>query len=61
MAEIKKGDVVGLKSGGVTMTVEALGDYSPTGPDDGIACVWHEGSKVMRDVFDRAVLRIIEL
>ena len=39
MAEIKKGDVVGLKSNGVTMTVESLGDYHPTGPEDGIACV----------------------
>ena len=60
MAEIKKGDVVGLKSGGVSMTVESVGDYSPVGPEDGVACVWYEGKQVMRDVFDRAVLRFIE-
>ena len=61
MAEIKKGNVVGLKSGGVSMTVESVGDYSPAGPDDGAACVWHDGNKVMRDVFDCAALRVLEL
>ena len=60
MAELKKGDVVRPKSGGVTMTVGSLGDYSPTGPEDGIACVWCEGKQVMRGVFDRAVFRFIE-
>jgi uncharacterized protein YodC (DUF2158 family) len=61
MTEIKKGDVVGLKSGGAAMTVESLGDYSPTGPEDGVACVWYEDKKIVRDVFDRASLRVLDM
>ncbi len=60
MAEIRKGNVVGLKSGSVSMVVESVGDYSPTGPEDGAACVWHEGSKIMRDAFDCAVLHVFD-
>jgi uncharacterized protein YodC (DUF2158 family) len=61
MEEIKKGNVVGLKSGSISMTVEDIGDYSGGGgPRDGVACVWYEGNMIARAVFDRAVLRIIE-
>ena len=47
----KIGDVVTLKSGGPTMTVHELGDYSPTGPANGADCVWFDGAKKMSDVF----------
>lgn len=51
---------MGLKNGGVSMVVESVGDYSPTGLEDGAACVWHEGSKTMRDAFDCAVLHVLD-
>jgi len=42
--EFRKGDVVQLKSGGPSMTVANVGDYSAmgTGPKDGVKCDWFE-------------------
>jgi len=55
--EFQKGDVVQLKSGGPTMTVQDIGDFSSSGIQDGILCVWFDGRKKYSDVFDRSVLR----
>jgi uncharacterized protein YodC (DUF2158 family) len=56
MNDFKVGDVVQLKSGGPLMTVHSIGDYSPTGPNPGLLCVWFDGNKKVEDIFDpRAV------
>lgn len=38
----KVGDVVKLKSGGPTMTVQNIGNYSNHGFTDGVLCVWFD-------------------
>ncbi|HEY3374981.1 MAG TPA: DUF2158 domain-containing protein [Candidatus Aquicultor sp.] len=48
MEEIKKGDVVMLKSGGPLMTVTEVG----------AKCVWFDENKPMKEVFDKAILKI---
>lgn len=63
MSEIKKGDVVQLKSGGPKMSVEDVGDYSGmgTGPKNGAYCLWFdEKSKPNNKVFDVAVLKVVD-
>ena len=45
------GDVVRLKSGGQTMTIEEIGD------DDNISCVWFQGTEVKRAPFVSATLK----
>ncbi|KJK14909.1 YodC family protein [Pseudomonas sp. 2(2015)] len=60
MADIAKGDVVTLKSGGPKMTVENTGNYAGgfgIGPENGAKCVWFEGNKAAEKVFDVAVLK----
>lgn len=60
MNELKKGDVVRLKSGGPQMTITALDDYSGMtgmGPKEGAACVWFDGKSQKEAVFDVAVLQ----
>lgn len=58
MSEIKKGDVVQLKSGGPKMTVVDLGDYAGMGlgPANGAKCNWFEGAKPQEKVFDVVAL-----
>ena len=56
MAEFKKGDSVRLKSGGPLMTVADIGDFGPTGPSDGVKCVWFDGKRREQDVFDSAIV-----
>ncbi len=56
MDEFKVGDVVQLKSGGPAMTVHSIGDFSPTGPNPGLHCVWFDGAKKVGDVFDPRVV-----
>lgn len=57
MVELRKGDEVRLKSGGPVMTIQNLGDYSlSAGIEDGVLCVWFEGSEVKEMVFDSATL-----
>lgn len=59
MSAIEKGDVVQLKSGGPMMTVSEVGDYSRNyvnGPQQGVKCIWFDGSKTSEQVFDAAVL-----
>lgn len=58
MSDFKKGDVVQLKSGGPKMTIQDLGDYGPTGPEEGASCVWFEKDKRQDFVFDVAVLKV---
>jgi uncharacterized protein YodC (DUF2158 family) len=60
MDQFQKGDVVQLKSGGPTMTVTELGDFSGLGrmgPENGAKCVWFEGAKTHEAVFDVDVLK----
>ena len=60
MAGFQKGDVVCLKSGGPTMTIEALGNFSgglPGGISDGAKCIWFdEKNERKQAVFDVATL-----
>ena len=65
MAEIKKGDVVRIKSGGPRMTAESFvseGGMSKSAyivrgfKDTDIVCVWFEKQTLKRDVFKSEVL-----
>lgn len=47
------GDVVQLKSGGVSMTVEKV-------DGDEISCVWFEGKKVQKSTFASGALKKYE-
>ncbi len=59
MAKFKKGDVVQLKSGGVSMTVADVDDYSNQGKsENGVKCVWQEGAKHFEEVYDEEVLQL---
>lgn len=58
MAELSKGMVVQLASGGPKMTIMDLGDYSPMDAKEGAKCVWFDDKKVkQQEVFDVAVLK----
>ena len=55
--DFKSGDVVLLKSGSPTMTIESIGVYS------GITkakCIWFDGSKKYTDTFELSTLEIYE-
>ena len=57
MTDFKIGDVVILKSGGPTMTVHYMGNYSQTGgPERGVLCVWFDNAKKSEDVFHQDAL-----
>ncbi len=57
MAELKKGDVVQLKSSNTPkMNIESLGDFSPSGPSDGACCVCIDKNQKCSAVFDVACL-----
>jgi len=58
MKEFEIGEVVQLKSGGPLMTVQSMGDWSPTGPNPGVLCVWFDQLKKVEDVFDPRVLEL---
>ena len=49
MPELKKGDLVELKSGGPEMTINQINDASVT-------CVWFDGTNRQEAVFDVAAL-----
>lgn len=56
MSEIKKGDVVVLKSGGPLMSVEEVGSYS--GIENGANCVWFsKDGQPHEKIFDVATLK----
>ncbi|CAM2158398.1 hypothetical protein PT2222_40291 [Paraburkholderia tropica] len=61
MSDLKKGDVVRLKSGGPIMTISDVGDFSmAAGIEDGALCVWFEKNDPKEKVFDLAVLKTVE-
>ena len=45
------GDVVQLKSGGPLMTVQGIGDYSMSGLNPGVQCIWFDKNAKVEDVF----------
>ncbi|TJZ68375.1 YodC family protein [Chitiniphilus eburneus] len=45
--QFKSGDVVKLKSGGSSMTVESINEEDR----QYVTCVWHEGKKPYREVY----------
>ncbi|MGY4663225.1 uncharacterized protein YodC (DUF2158 family) [Pseudomonas chlororaphis] len=57
---IEKGDVVELKSGGPSMTVQILGKWDMKGIEEGALCVWFDGKTKHQDVFDVATLKPVD-
>ena len=50
--ELKVGDVVQLKSGGPSMTIANIGDYTSSGGGkEGAYCVWFDGKEKKSAVF----------
>ena len=60
MSDIKKGDVVKLKSGGPVMTVQDIDDYSMKGTKEDALCLWFDGNDRKEKVFDLCTLIKIE-
>lgn len=60
--DLKKGDVVKLKSGGPLMTIEDIGDYSPFGVNgtDQAKCIWFEKTKKLEGVFELETLEAVK-
>lgn len=63
MAQFQQGDVVCLKSGGPSMTITALGDYSgwTMSPAHTASCLWCEGHKQQETVCDVAMLEKVSV
>ena len=61
-SQIKKGDVVVLKSGGPKMTVQSIGEPRPGMPGGGtwVHCIWFEGNVINEYNFDDCVLTILD-
>ena len=53
--EIKVGDLVHLKSGGPTMTVDSVGREQVCAGN--LVCAWFEGTKLTKEFFNPAALR----
>jgi len=49
--EFKVGDIVSIKSGGPSMTVEKIGKIDFYGREIGVHCCWFVDNKLQRDVF----------
>lgn len=62
MSNFQVGDIVEIKSGGPTMTVEKVGRFSRSMNDsyDGVSCVWFDGSKMVRENFAAEALDKVE-
>jgi uncharacterized protein YodC (DUF2158 family) len=56
MSDIKKGDLVKLKSGGPVMTVQEIDDYTMKGSKDDASCVWFDGTEPKEKVFELSTL-----
>jgi uncharacterized protein YodC (DUF2158 family) len=57
--QLKRGDVVVLRSGGPRMTIQNLGEQRP-GPLTGtkwVHCIWFEGNMIREYNFDYYVLK----
>ena len=58
---LKKGDVVMLKSGGPKMTVLNFGEQKPGAltSSNWVRCLWFEGNRVYEFNFDKNVLELV--
>ena len=62
MAAIKSGDLVVLKSGGPTMTVDTVNtDIFDDNKITGVLCVWFVGEKLERVRFDHRAIEPVQL
>ena len=62
MAIIKSGDLVVLKSGGPTMTVDTVNtDIFDDNKITGVLCVWFVGEKLERVRFDHGAIEPVQL
>jgi uncharacterized protein YodC (DUF2158 family) len=62
MTVIKSGDLVVLKSGGPTMTVDTVNtDIFDDNKITGVLCVWFVGQKLERVRFDHAAIEPVQL
>lgn len=57
MADLKIGDVVTLKSGGPSMTIESIGEYMY---ETKALCTWFDGNKKISDTFKLEALELEE-
>lgn len=57
MADLKIGDVVTLKSGGPSMTIEDIGEYRYVTK---ALCTWFDGNKKISDTFKLEALELDE-
>lgn len=55
--KFKSGDCVELKSGGPTMTVKGVGNYSYQ--ENVVLCVWFDGMKKKEDTFVPESLKLV--
>lgn len=55
--DFKVGDVVCLKSGGPSMTVEEIGEYFGTSGTH-VKCTWFDGGKRMSEIFHPDTLKL---
>jgi uncharacterized protein YodC (DUF2158 family) len=59
--EIRKGDVVILRSGGPKMTVQSIGEPRPgMSNTKWIHCIWFEGNVINEYNFDECVLKVVQ-
>ena len=62
MTAIKSGDLVVLRSGGPTMTVDTVNtDIFDDNKITGVLCVWFVGEKLQRVRFDHAAIEPVQL
>ena len=60
MSDINPGDSVELKSGGPTMSVQAINLVNRNFPGDYVQCVWFVDGKKMEDAFLQASLKKVD-
>ena len=61
MAVFKSGDLVVLKSGGPTMTIDAVNtDVFDDNKITGVVCVWFVGQKLERFRFEQGAIQLVE-
>jgi uncharacterized protein YodC (DUF2158 family) len=58
MSEFKKGDIVRLKSGGPSMTVERISDSSMV--ENPVKCQWFAGHKLQEGWFAPESIELVE-
>lgn len=62
MSDFQIGDVVQPKSDSALMTVMELrkNPIEGNGPKNEVACIWYDGKKMQREVFDTKVLKEVK-